>query len=118
MGSRKTNIAEINGEILGKELKKRKIPFSVASINIGFDESYISKAIRSNRISKSAVKLIQMIYGIDADIYIVKEELAVKDEQQVVEIVQSVGMTDEVKKDLYKIIYSATYEAMKRALND
>ena len=117
MGSTRT--VAINGEALRLELKKRGILGVTVSKAIGYDQTYISHAIRDNKIAKSATLLLQTMYNINPDIYVVKEEpKPEKVKAEVVEVVQHSGLTADDFQKLYNVIYSAVYEATKRALSE
>ena len=117
MGSTKT--VAINADALRAELKKRSINMGTVSIAIGYDKTYISHALRDNRIARSAVLLLQTMYNINPDSYVVKEEPKLEEvKAEVTEVVQHVGLTDDDFKKLYNVIYSAAYEATKRALSE
>lgn len=120
MGSNERKRAvTINGEALRLGLKKRGLLGVTVSKAIGYDQTYISHAIRGNRIAKSAVLLLQTMYNINPDIYVVKEEPKPEEAKaEVVEVVQHSGFTDDDFQKLYKVIYSAVYEATKRALSE
>lgn len=114
-----TKTAAINGERLRAELKKRGVNMVTVSTAIGYEASYISAAIRFNKIAKSAILLLQTMYNINPDIYVVKEEPKAEDvKAEVVEVVQHSGLTDDDLEKLYKVIYSAVYKATKRALEE
>lgn len=116
-----TKTAAINGERLRAELKKRGVNMMTVSTAIGYEASYISAAIRYNKIAKSAILLLQTMYNINPDIYVVKEEPKAEEVEvkaEVVEVVQHSGLTDDDLEKLYKVIYSAVYKATKRALEE
>ena len=107
----------INGEALRAEFKARGVNLMDASIKIGYEASYISKATRQGLMPKSTMLLIQAMYNIDPEIYRIKQE-AEKIETSVVEVVQHPGLTDDDLEKFYKVIYSAVYKATKRALEE
>ena len=107
----------IDGEKLREELKTRGVTLMDASIKIGYDGSYLSKATRAGMMPKSSMLLIQAMYNIDPDSYRIKDE-PIDVETSVVEVVHHTGLTDEDIEKLYKVIYSAVYKATKRALEE
>lgn len=107
----------INGEVLRAEFKARGVTLMDASIKIGYEASYLSKATRDGLMPKSTMLLLQAMYNIDPEIYRVKKE-SEKVETSVVEVVQHSGLTDDDLEKLYKVIYSAVYKATKRALEE
>lgn len=108
----------INGEALRAEFKARGVTLMDASIKIGYEASYLSKATRDGLMPKSTMLLLQAMYNIDPEIYRVKSEPKEKVETSVVEVVQHSGLTDDDLEKLYKVIYSAVYKATKRALEE
>lgn len=117
MGSTKT--VAINGEALRAELKKRGVTGVTVSSAIGYDNTYISHAILHNTIAKTAMRLLQTMYNIKPDSYVVKEEPKPEEvKAEVAEVVQYSGLTDDDFQKLYKVIYTAVYEATKRALSE
>lgn len=117
MGKSRVVREPINGEVLRAEFNTRGVTLLDASVKIGYDESYLSKAIRQGLMPKSTMLLIQAMYNIDPEIYLIKEEPE-KVETSVVEVVQHTGLTEEDFQKLYKVIYTAVYEATKRALSE
>ena len=108
----------INGNVLREEFKTRGLTLAEASIKIGYDASYLSKATRLGLMPKSTMLLLQAMYNIDPEIYRVKAEPKEKAETSVVEVVPHSGLTDDDLEKLYKVIYSAVYKATKRALEE
>ena len=106
----------IDGERLRAELEKRQLKQTIVSCQIGYEASYLNKCITFNKIARPAINLLQINYGISFDDYKrIEEETK---EPQMVEVVQQIGFSEEEQRILYKIIYSAVYEAMKRALSE
>lgn len=116
MGKSRVIREPINGEALRAEFNARGVKLMDASVKIGYEMSYLSKAIRQGLMPKSTMLLIQAMYNIDPEIYLVKEDEPV--EAHVVEVVQHSGLTDDDLEKLYKVIYSAVYKATKRALEE
>lgn len=118
MGKSRVVREPINGEALRAEFKARGVTLFDASAKIGYDESYLSKATRQGMMPRSTMLLIQAMYNIDPEIYRVKAEPEKKVETSVVEVVQHSGLTEEDFQKLYKVVYTAVYEATKRALSE
>lgn len=119
MGKSRVVREAINGDALRNEFKIRKITLIDASLKLGYDASYLSHAVRDGLMRRSAMLLIQAMYNIDPDIYVVKEEPKAEEvKAEVVEVVQHSGLTDDDLEKLYKVIYSAVYKATKRALEE
>ena len=108
----------INGQKLREILAKRGVTLRDVSNSCGFEDSYFSRATRSNKMPMYAIKLLEDRYRIDPEEIIkeVKKE-EVKESASIVES-KSIEFTvsEQVEKQLYKIIYSAVYEAVKKAL--
>lgn len=117
MGSTKT--VAINADALRTELKKRSINMGTVSIAIGYNKTHISRALRNCSMSRAATLLLQTMYNINPDSYVVKEEHKPEEvKAEVVEVVHHSGLTDDDFQKLYKVIYTAVYEATKRALSE
>ena len=117
MGRTRVSRVAINGESLREELKARGVSLMDASAKIGYEASYLSKATRDGLMPRSTMLLLQAMYNIDPEIYRIKPEIE-KVETSVVEVVQHTGLTDDDLEKLYKVIYSATYKAIKQALEE
>ena len=117
MGKSRVIREPINGEALRAEFKTRGVTLMDASLKIGYEASYLSKAIRQGLMPKSTMLLIQAMYNIDPEIYLIKDEPE-KVETSVVEVVHHTGLTEEDFQKLYKVTYTAVYEATKRALSE
>ena len=74
----KITLLQIDGERLRKALESRNLTSQKASIEIGCNESYISKSILNNRISKPVIQLLELKYGITWDEYKVEKKKVVK----------------------------------------
>lgn len=107
---------EIDGEKLRAEIEQRGLKISQIERDCGFGQSTFNHYVNKNYITKMAREMIALRYNIQFDTY-KKVEEAPQVENQVVEVVQHHSLTEEDWKQLYKVIYSATYEAMKRALS-
>lgn len=112
---------EIDGAKLLDIFKKRGLKMRDVSKDCGFEDSYFSHKVRENKISKSAMILLQDRYKIYPSEYELDkpEPEIVHADLLPVEVTQSMEfvISDEAAKKLHQIIYSAVYEAMKMALN-
>lgn len=106
---------KINGEKLKREFGKRNISLLEASQTCGFEASYFSKVCRANKITKYAAHLLDHTYNIKYDAY---KEDGVKKEEVINKSADEFTITEEVSNALYKIIYSAVYEAVKKAWSE
>ena len=105
----------IDGSKLRNELKKRKLSFSDVERECGFGQSAISHYVRGNYINSMVASILNLKYNIKLEDIEIKSE--VEEKPAVIENVQPKGFTEEQLNQLHKTIYSAVYEAMKKALN-
>lgn len=102
---------EIDGAKLREEFKKRNLSYAQAERECGFGQSVLSHYCAKNYITKMAREMLALRYNIQFDAYKKIEE------QNEAPVVQRSSFTEEDWERLYKVIYSATYEAMKQALS-
>lgn len=100
----------IDGDKLRAELKKRGLNISVLSQQLGYSKSYLNWAIRNNQLSMPAIKILENDYNLHLDAYVVKD----KKEEAVID--ENTGGVN--YHTLYRVIYGACYQAMKRALSE
>ena len=102
----------IDADKLRKELLVRKLTFEGVGIELGYGKTYMNNCFRLGRVAHNVMQMLQMRYNIDPDSYVLKEEpkKVVEESKETFESV--------TKEDLYKIIYSAVYEAVKQALTE
>ena len=96
-------------------LCKRGVTLQEASIALGHADTYINslKSLKSP-FKKAYLQLLEIHFNIKPeDIVIVDEPVATTEPE--VNITQSAFLSEE---NLYKIIYTATYNAMKQALSE
>ena len=106
----------INGAKLRNEFAVRKLFMSEVSEKCGFEKSYFSKCIREGKIGKPAVTLLDRMYNIKFEDYRIDDVREMQKTES--SDSESLAITEEVSKVLYDIIYSAVYEAMKKALSE
>ena len=115
---------EIDGTKLAEIFKKRGLKMQDVSRDCGFDGSYFSHKIRENRMTKSAMILLQDRYKIyPGDYELTKPEPEIVSAELLpVECIRSTEVeftiSEDTVKKLHQIIYSAVYEAVKMALNE
>lgn len=103
----RTKVMKIDGEKLTEELKKRGVSKSTASKEIGMGENYLSNVTHRNKITQIGAIALQKVYNIDPEAYELKDaKTEPKPEPE--------KSFDE--DALYRIIYTAVYNAMKTAL--
>lgn len=109
----------IDGEKLRAELRQRNITMLAASHAIGHGNTYIKNAVDAGRLSESSIMLLEHLYHIDPDLYVVPEK-SDEPEPEVVEV-QSVPQQIELVWDdrkLYALINNAVFNAIKRAFGE
>lgn len=100
----------IDKEKLQRCFKRRGVTQVEVQRIIGVGTTYFSSSFETNRISMLVADALEAKFNIK------KEEYA--PEEITVPVSESVAsLTEEDWERLYKVIYSATYEAMKRALS-
>ena len=110
MGARRTIC--IDGKKLRREIMNRGLTSGEIAVGCGVSTTTINTYIRKNSITPAIKELLGMKYNIPYDSYRVNN--SIKNEP---EVVQHSSFTEEYWERLYKVIYSATYEAMKQALS-
>lgn len=115
--SRRNGTLEIDGQKLREEFKKRNLSLTQVERECGFGQSVVSHYCTNNYVTKLAIEMFALKYNIQFDTYKKVEEVP-QVENQVVEVIQRTSFTDDDLQKLYQVIYSATYAAMKRALNE
>lgn len=113
----RSNQVKINGQALAKILKERGLAVTRVSEEIGYHFSNLGRCIKTNQMSKNMAMGIELRYGISRDKFVIPEE---KPEQMEIEIVAAEGKhTDPIDYEkLWKVIYTATYEATKKAWSE
>ena len=120
MKTRTVKKVKINKEQFYKELKRRGITGAEASREMGFSDNYLASAVCLGELPERSIKLLEALFGIKPESYIVTEE--VKEEVKE-EAPESVFDIDHVVEELKAINGSAliTRDAMTDvidALND
>lgn len=111
----RNNCIEIDGKKLKKIFDKRGLKMQDISIDCGYEGSYFSKATRENRMSKTATILLQDRYKIYPEDYEPDKEVVTVEVATVETPKTEMVISEETAKLLHKIIYSAVYEAVKKA---
>lgn len=111
----RNNGIEIDGQKLKKIFDKRGLKMQDVSIDCGYEGSYFSKATRENRMSKTASILLQDRYKIYPEGYEPDKEIVTAEVVTVETPKTEMVISEETAKLLHKIIYSAVYEAVKKA---
>lgn len=110
------NMVKIDGRKLQKELAKRRIKQMDVSKEMGYEQAYMTHCIARGTMRENTILMLEKIYGIPRDEYVVKEEPPVIKKEQSIEATN--GFDDEFWKTLRMVIASAVYEAVHRAWNE
>ena len=106
---------KIDGNKLYQAMKERGLTPTKICREIGVNGGYFANAKSRGSIANMMIVLLESRYGIPRDTYVVKEE----EEVSIVEVVQHDDFfSEENQQKLYKLVYSAVYNAMKRALSE
>lgn len=112
MPERKRGI-DIDGQVLRKYIELLGKSLSQVSKELGYNGSFMSKCIRTNRLPKSAAIMIEKLYNIPLVSY-EKPEMS----QQIVEDHHEQETSDIDYQKLGDVIYNAVYEAVKKAWSE
>ena len=100
----------IDGSKLEKQLSKKSIKKTNASVEMGFCHSYLTWAIKSGSIARSATILLKKLYGIDFDSY----KLITEEDTEASEANQKSFELDYAS--LNEVLYDAVFRAVRDAL--
>ena len=107
-------VIQIDPDKLTKEFKKRNLVKDDVSEEMGHNRNYISDVVRRKTITGHAVVFLHKNYNIELKDYEAvqeeKREERSKREERVLK-----DMTD---KQMYQLIYSAVYHAVKKAWSE
>lgn len=107
----KKGMVNIDGSRLAGQIKQRGLTFAEVSREIGYTDGFINNCIARNQINNTAVKMLNMIYHIQPEDYEYKEPVQPEPEKKEPEQTQA-GIDYQM---LFKVIYRAVYEAIKKA---
>lgn len=114
------NSIKVDSAVLKKEFAKRGYNCATVAAEIGRSKTYLTKKLKEDvgLISSVDAKLLRAMFNIDQSIYEVAEPVVeaveeVKEEEKQLPVVVQQLAIDEDK--LYKLIYSAVYQAVKKA---
>lgn len=105
--AKETNMMPIDGKKFESALKRRGIPMQQASREIGFASSYLGNCVALGRIRKAAVHTLKSLYNIEYND--IAPDSKTEEKHEPTNPVIDYGM-------MYKTIYGAVYEAVKKAL--
>lgn len=114
-----TSSIKIDGQKLRDIFKKRGLYMRDVSRTCGYEDCYFSKAVNNHKMSKTASIVLQDRYKIYPDDYAPDKDVVPVEVETVIESVKPEPViSEDTAKLLHKIIYSAVYEAMKKALTE
>lgn len=112
----------IDCEKLKKELTRRGLTLAEASREIGRASSYLNHHTNEGYTNKSTIMILEKMFNLSYDAYKLEvpeqkpEQLETPEDQLKGQMTfQLPTMT---KDEFWKVIYTATYEAMKKAINE
>lgn len=100
----------VDGKKMKKLFSERNILLATASKKMGYASNYLSCANNRGELSAAAAHLLQAYFNSYPEAYAPDKEQA--------EAPKEVNTTLTDYKQLYQVIYTAVYEAMKKALNE
>ena len=115
-----SQVIDIDGNRMYEVFKERDLHPTQIAKEIGVNQGYFSNAKYTNRMSLLVVSLLESKYDIPRELYLpVEEEKVEETTAQIIEVVQQPDIfSEENQKKLYKLMYSAVYNAMKCALSE
>lgn len=102
----------IDGQKLKNIFKDRGLVPSKVSVEFGLDTAYFTKCFTKNKLSCVVAYTLEQKYNISKNMYTVVEEEPKK------EVAELNHIPEEITKQLYRIIYSAVYAAVKKAWSE
>lgn len=108
MGNIKNMIA-IDGERFKAAFRARAIKPGTASEQMGYSSAYISATANNGRIPVSTTYVIEAMFGISPDEYIIKDDAEEAVKGDAVEMV----ISDETMRRLQTVIYTAVKDALE-----
>ena len=112
------NMVKIDGEKLYKEIRERGLTTVKLCKDLGVNSGYFSNAKYRGAIANLAVVALESRYGIMRDSYIIKEEDTAVQVVEVVKEKETDFFSEENMQKFYQVIYSAVYEAVKKAWSE
>ena len=108
------NMITANIDRLYDIFKERELTVKQVTKEMGVNMSYFSNAKTRGTLNEVAIILLESKFNIPRELYVKKQTEEIIIETKPSEFV----FTPELKKELYQILYSAMYHAVKQALND
>ena len=106
----------INPEKLIEELKKRGLTHNRVSEELGYNRNYITGVLKAGRMGRGARKTLEVLYNIKPEDIAPEKEHA-EEPQEPAEGLQGT-FTEEFWGRLYKTMYAAVYEAVRKAWSE
>lgn len=105
-------LVKINSIKLRNILYERKLDMKVVSEEIGYEQSFISKCISRGSLSNTAIKGLELRYGIHYDDIKAEEPKPQRVEPPAQQEIVNVEAID------YQKLFAVVYQAFKKALNE
>ena len=102
-------MVKIDKTKLDNELRKRGLTNTDVSKELGFHNGYISDAMHRERIGVVVLRMLEVLYNISPDSYVIE------DKKEKIEIVDNELKETINYEKLYNLVYTAVYEAVKKA---
>lgn len=112
---KRNNMMPIDPERLRNELKKRGLSIGGAGIEIGYSANYMNNNLSRKNISHAGIVAMEKVFNLKYDDYKPIQEAPT--DYAFRDVVEAPA--DPIDYDrLYKTIYAAVYEAMKKVWNE
>lgn len=102
-------MVKIDKTKLENELRKRGLTYANVSRELGFHQGYIADAMHRERIGIVVLRMLEVLYNISPDSYVIE------DKKEKIETVDREPKETINYEKLYNLVYTAVYEAVKKA---
>lgn len=103
------NMVKIDPDKLKVEMRKRGLTYAQVGKDCGYSDNLLSNAYATGHIRGNIVKLFELLYHINPDLYVVKGE----PKKEKVDVAPAFDW-----QRLYNVIYDASYNAFKKVLSE
>lgn len=118
----KENRYPIDKEKFRKEITRRGLSLTEASLEIGRASSYLSNIICEGNINKATITVLEKLYNLHYEAYKQTESVPESAQTETSEEPPKGQMTFQLpsmtKDEFWKVIYTAVYEAVKKAWSE
>lgn len=113
MSRYKGKMVTIDGQKLNELIEETGKSISKISRELGHSDGVLRMAIKRGTLAVSDVVLLESKFKIKRNLYVISQ-----DKEPEAEVNTDTVFTDDALNSLYKIIYSAVYNAFKKALEE